>query len=278
MRQLVSGGLDACVMVWNFKLQLRAFRFVGHKDAVLSVACAPSGNLVASGSKDRTVRLWDVQTGDCVRIFTGHRGGVRSLAMSPDGKSMASGSDDGGVLVWDLATAKCSHAFEGHRGAVYSLDYSHGAGTVLASDGGAPVLAGVRVVLEFVGHAEVVSRVATMLIAASPITALSYVFPSSFQRFWDAVVDPTFTTPALAWGTWGAAPVALVLGAVVGAEAWRGSAARASARTSPRWARGLRTSAARLCSRRLWAGCSQTRSPTSARSSSCCASRTSTSV
>ena len=48
---------------------------------------------------------------------------------------MACGPDDGGVRVWDLATAKCSHAFEGHRGAVYSLDYSHGAGTVLASGG-----------------------------------------------------------------------------------------------------------------------------------------------
>ena len=58
MRQLVSGGNDGCVMVWNFKLQLRAFRFVGHKEAVLSVAAAPSGNLIASGSKDRTVRLW----------------------------------------------------------------------------------------------------------------------------------------------------------------------------------------------------------------------------
>ena len=31
MKQLVSGSLDGCVMVWNFKPQLRAFRFVGHK-------------------------------------------------------------------------------------------------------------------------------------------------------------------------------------------------------------------------------------------------------
>ena len=47
-----------CVFVWNFKLQLRAFRFVGHKDAVLSVAASPTGNLVASASKDRSLRLW----------------------------------------------------------------------------------------------------------------------------------------------------------------------------------------------------------------------------
>ncbi len=31
MKQLVSGSLDGCVMVWNFKPQLRAFRFAGHK-------------------------------------------------------------------------------------------------------------------------------------------------------------------------------------------------------------------------------------------------------
>jgi WD40 repeat protein len=30
MRQLVSGSLDNCVMVWNFRPQLRAYRFLGH--------------------------------------------------------------------------------------------------------------------------------------------------------------------------------------------------------------------------------------------------------
>lgn len=36
MKQLISGGLDGCVMVWNFKPQLRAFRFAGHKVGTLS--------------------------------------------------------------------------------------------------------------------------------------------------------------------------------------------------------------------------------------------------
>jgi WD40 repeat protein len=30
MRQLVSGGLDGDVLVWNFKPSLRAYRFAGH--------------------------------------------------------------------------------------------------------------------------------------------------------------------------------------------------------------------------------------------------------
>lgn len=31
MTQLASASMDHSVMVWNFKPQLRAFRFVGHK-------------------------------------------------------------------------------------------------------------------------------------------------------------------------------------------------------------------------------------------------------
>merc|ERR1711991_35984 len=94
MRQLVSGGDDACVMVWNFKLQLRAFRFVGHKAAVHSVAAAPSGNLVASGSKDRTIRLWVPTVKGESTVLKAHMGTVRSVAFSADGEALASASDD----------------------------------------------------------------------------------------------------------------------------------------------------------------------------------------
>lgn len=31
MKQLISGSLDSTVMVWNFKPQMRAYRFAGHK-------------------------------------------------------------------------------------------------------------------------------------------------------------------------------------------------------------------------------------------------------
>ena len=32
-RQLASGSGDNCIMLWNFRPNLRAFRFVGHKVA-----------------------------------------------------------------------------------------------------------------------------------------------------------------------------------------------------------------------------------------------------
>eukprot|EP00951_Prasinocladus_malaysianus_P026912 scaffold240107_cov45-Prasinocladus_malaysianus.AAC.1 len=58
MKQLISGSLDGCIMVWNFKPQLRAYRFAGHKEAVYSVDYSAQNGLLASGSKDKTVRLW----------------------------------------------------------------------------------------------------------------------------------------------------------------------------------------------------------------------------
>jgi centriolar protein POC1 len=58
LKQLASGSGDDCIMLWNFKPQLRAFRFVGHKGPVTDVQFSPSGDHLASTSIDRTIRLW----------------------------------------------------------------------------------------------------------------------------------------------------------------------------------------------------------------------------
>ena len=58
MKQAVSSSLDCTVTIWNFKPQLRPFKFNGHKMAVLDVAVNPKGTLIASGSKDMSIRMW----------------------------------------------------------------------------------------------------------------------------------------------------------------------------------------------------------------------------
>jgi centriolar protein POC1 len=46
-------------MVWNFKPNVRPFRFMGHRGPVYSVAITPSGNTIVSGSHDETIRIWN---------------------------------------------------------------------------------------------------------------------------------------------------------------------------------------------------------------------------
>ena len=124
MKQLVSGGHDSCVMVWNFRLQLRAFRFVGHKAPVLSVAAAPSGNLVASGSKDRSIRLWiPTVKGECTSLKA-HMAPVRSVTFSSDGQSIASASDDKTVKVWGIPGQRFQYSLSGHSNWVRCAKFS----------------------------------------------------------------------------------------------------------------------------------------------------------
>jgi centriolar protein POC1 len=59
LKQVISASMDSTVMVWNFKPNVRPFRFTGHKGPVYSVAISPSGNTIVSGSHDETIRIWN---------------------------------------------------------------------------------------------------------------------------------------------------------------------------------------------------------------------------
>lgn len=54
--RLVTGSLDGTVMIWHAQQHVRAFRYIGHGDAVNSVVYDATHNLVASASSDKTVR------------------------------------------------------------------------------------------------------------------------------------------------------------------------------------------------------------------------------
>lgn len=55
LKQLVTCSNDSVVMVWNFKKNLRPFKFAAHTGPVYAVDINPTGNLIASGSSDKTI-------------------------------------------------------------------------------------------------------------------------------------------------------------------------------------------------------------------------------
>lgn len=83
MKQLVSGSMDNCVMVWNFKPQLRAYRFAGHKVSAF-VASLLVGLALSTG-----LLFIDVQPSYQAVMLLPSRGCREASTVSTSQKSLA---------------------------------------------------------------------------------------------------------------------------------------------------------------------------------------------
>jgi WD40 repeat protein len=80
--------------------------FIGHTDAITSIALFADGRRALSGSRDTTLRLWNVETGGELRRFDGHSDVVNAVALLPDGRRVLTGSGKT-LRLWDVETGEC---------------------------------------------------------------------------------------------------------------------------------------------------------------------------
>ncbi|PKU69435.1 phospholipase A-2-activating protein [Dendrobium catenatum] len=160
---IVSGGMDALVLLWDLRtgvavetmkghgLQvtgvvvddngdiistsidctIRRWRkgcevelWESHKVAIQAIVRLSSGDLV-TGSSDSTIKLWKGQ--NCQHTFVGHTDTVRDLAIIPD-LGILSASHDSSVRLWAL-TGEVLMEMMGHSSLVYCVD-AHPSGLV----------------------------------------------------------------------------------------------------------------------------------------------------
>ena len=57
-KRIVSGSEDNCVYMWELNSRKLLQKLEGHTESIMSVACHPTENLIASGSLDKSIRIW----------------------------------------------------------------------------------------------------------------------------------------------------------------------------------------------------------------------------
>jgi WD40 repeat protein len=126
-RQVLSGGADRTLRLWDVATSKELRRLEGHTDTVTHVAFSHDGRRALSCG-DRTVRLWDLETGRQLQCLQGHRDLIWTVAFSPDGKWAASaggnqqangrpvrGEADYDIRLWDLETGAETARLRGHH-------------------------------------------------------------------------------------------------------------------------------------------------------------------
>ena len=125
MKQAISGTENGNIFVWNFKPQMRPFKFSSHKGAITDLAINPLGDMIASSSIDQTVRLWTNAVSGKSKVIKAHPSPIRSVEFSSTGKFLMTGSNDKTIKIFELyPKIKFKSSYKGHSNWVRCARFS----------------------------------------------------------------------------------------------------------------------------------------------------------
>ncbi len=111
-QQIITGGDDQLVIVWNAVTGAPVNVFDNHGAGVNALAFAPNGSTAISGDTDGNVYWWSINTEAITRRFTAvHNSEILSAAYTPDGAQLLVSSRDNMLVLWDVATETALTAY-----------------------------------------------------------------------------------------------------------------------------------------------------------------------
>jgi len=162
-QQIVSGGLDSSVILWDATNGAEITSLRGHDQSVTSVAFSPDGKRVISGSYDQFVKVWNPSVNRERTILYGHKTRVKSVSFSPDGRSIVSSGYDGTIKIWDVDSACEKVTLYGHRDTIHCVSFSPDGERIASASTDADVKIWSAItgdeVMTLSGHADIVNCV-----------------------------------------------------------------------------------------------------------------------
>ncbi|KAL2902758.1 WD repeat-containing protein 5-like protein [Bienertia sinuspersici] len=112
---LASGGLDACVKIWDNSGNLKC-TFDG-PDEGHEFEVGKKQKIICTGSLDATLRIWNPRSGrgNIVKgywSFSSHSSAIQCIGVSTSMPWVATGGADNKLVIWDLQHSACRSSFE----------------------------------------------------------------------------------------------------------------------------------------------------------------------
>lgn len=129
-QNVVTGGDDGKVKLWNARSGFCFVTFADHSAPVTAVEFAKGGSVVFTASLDGTVRAYDLVRYRNFRTFTPPQPvQFNSLAVDPSGEIVCAAGNGAAsegfeIFVWSTQTGKLVETLTGHEGPVSALSFS----------------------------------------------------------------------------------------------------------------------------------------------------------
>jgi len=126
-RQIVSGGYDKTVRIWDVETGLP--EIIPAATVVYSISYTAIAGLIATSHADKVIRIWDprVPDGKTLRYsFASHTAWASGVAWHPRTPypQFASCSHDGNVKVWDLRSPTPLFTLPSHTDRALCVDWA----------------------------------------------------------------------------------------------------------------------------------------------------------
>jgi WD40 repeat protein len=119
---LVSCSMDGTVKLWdlvkNESLKKHSQPLQTSSTFILTIACHPHLEILASGTAEANIYFWNYQTGLLLgkleQAQLDNNINILDLAYHPNGRWLAIASFDPDIRVWDMETKECYRMLKGH--------------------------------------------------------------------------------------------------------------------------------------------------------------------